>query len=596
MGNPDVVSYGDSDHLHVSSPSPVNHGSHYFIGGPANGSSALAQDIDVSAGSAAIDTGNVVFSASGYLGGIAGDRATAGLLVAFQNVSGQTLNSVTLGPVNVHDDAKFDGLYYRRQIGLVPAATRKITITIQFTGRDSTYNNGAADSVSLTLNTPGSPQSVLGNNLIVNADAEAAPAVNGDQDLATDVPGWSRSGQFDVERYRDDQLAANAPGPQNRGRNYFSGGPSTSLSTGYQDIDVSSAMSLIDSGTVLYNASAWLGGFGSQDDNAVLAIQFKNWSGSVLGSAQLGPVLAADRNNQNSLLQRQQSGLVPSGTRQIHVVLTMTRKDGSYNDGYADNLSLVLGVPSRPSINTNGVITVSAFGGSPTIAPGSWIEIYGTNMSTTTRDWAQKDFVGSNAPTSLDGVSVSVGGRAAFVDYVSPGQVDALVPSDVGTGPVQVTVTNAQGTSDPVTVMVKPLQPSLLAPPSLQVKGRQYAAAFFPDGETMALPEDAVPGVRSRAAKPGDTLVLYGVGFGPVNPAVPAGTIVNQMTSLATPLQITFGNTPAGLAYSGLAPGFTGLYQFNVVVPSVPDSDAVPISLSLGGVPASQTLYIAVHR
>src|SRR5205085_3139441 len=51
MGNPDVVSYGDSDRLHLSSPAPVNHGSHYFIGGPANGSSVLVQDVDVSVGS-----------------------------------------------------------------------------------------------------------------------------------------------------------------------------------------------------------------------------------------------------------------------------------------------------------------------------------------------------------------------------------------------------------------------------------------------------------------------------------------------------------------------------------------------------------------
>ena len=61
-------------------------------------------------------------------------------------------------------------------------------------------------------------------------------------------------------------------------------------------------------------------------------------------------------------------------------------------------------------------------------------------------------------------------------------------------------------------------------------------------------------------------------------------------------LQVFFGQTPATLSYFGLAPSAVGLYQFNVVVPNVTNSDAVPITFPLGGVNGNQTLYTAVHN
>ena len=189
-GNPDVVTWGSDGRLSKdNAPGPLNRGRNYFIGGPANASSGLSQDIDVSSAASAIDAGTVSYAASAYLGGMANDRATAALLVTFLNSGGQTIGTITLGPVSDHDDSKVDGLFYRRQIGLVAATTRRINLSLQFTGGDSTYNLGAADNVSFVLNTPGLDQSVLGVNLIQDGDAEAGPAVNSDQKIAIDVPG-----------------------------------------------------------------------------------------------------------------------------------------------------------------------------------------------------------------------------------------------------------------------------------------------------------------------------------------------------------------------------------------------------------------------
>lgn len=136
-------------------------------------------------------------------------------------------------------------------------------------------------------------------------------------------------------------------------------------------------------------------------------------------------------------------------------------------------------------------------------------------------------------------------------------------------------------------------QPGLLAPSSFSVNGTQYAVALFSDG-TYVLPSGAIAGINSRPAKPGETIVLYGIGFGPVNPDTPAGQIVQASNTLASSFTLSIGGKPATLAYGGLSPNYVGLYQFNVVVPNVAAANAVPLTFSLGDVPGAQALSIAV--
>jgi uncharacterized protein (TIGR03437 family) len=244
----------------------------------------------------------------------------------------------------------------------------------------------------------------------------------------------------------------------------------------------------------------------------------------------------------------------------------------------------------------SAIVSAGAFGGFTAIAPGSWIEIYGSNLAVATQTWAGSDFVNGVAPTSLGGVTVSIGGKAAFLDFVSSAQVNAEVPSDVPTGTVSLTVTNSNGTSISFSLTVNATEPGLLAPAGFQVGGKQYVAALFSDGQTFALPQSAISGVPSRPAMPGETLVIYGVGFGPVTGGITAGTIVTTQNSLTTPVQFSFGASTATLSYFGLAPSFVGLYQFNVLVPATGTSGTVPLTFSLGGTAGSQTLYIAVQN
>ena len=95
------------------------------------------------------------------------------------------------------------------------------------------------------------------------------------------------------------------------------------------------------------------------------------------------------------------------------------------------------------------------------------------------------------APVKLNGTSVTIGGKAAFVEYVSSGQVVAQVPSDVGLGAQPVIVTTGAGSSVAQTVNVTLAQPGLLAPGAFSIGGKRYLGAVFSDGFTFALPPGA---------------------------------------------------------------------------------------------------------
>jgi uncharacterized protein (TIGR03437 family) len=253
----------------------------------------------------------------------------------------------------------------------------------------------------------------------------------------------------------------------------------------------------------------------------------------------------------------------------------------------------VFAVP-QPTISA--VISAGDFGGFPAVAPGTWVEIYGSELASTTRPWTAADFIGNSAPIALDGVQVTIAGQPAFIDYISPGQVNAQLPSNLGPGSLQLTVSIGNVTSAPVNVTVNATEAGMLAPPSFNIGGNQYVVAQFADG-TYVLPAGLIAGVNSRPAQPGEEIVIYGIGFGSVVPDIPAGQIATGTSQLTASLQVLFGQTPAQqVPYAGLAPEFVGLYQFNVVVPAVPDNNLVPLTFNLGGVPGAQTLYTAVHQ
>jgi uncharacterized protein (TIGR03437 family) len=253
---------------------------------------------------------------------------------------------------------------------------------------------------------------------------------------------------------------------------------------------------------------------------------------------------------------------------------------------------------ATPVIRTSqGVISASNYGGFSALAPGTWMEIYGTNLANvTSQNWASADFTGNAAPTALGGTTVTIGGQLAFIDYVSPTQVNAQVPSNISPGSQPVVVTTPGGSSAAYPITVNVTEPGLLAPAVFDLKAGQYIAALFPDNVTFVLPPGSIAGVTSARAKPGDTILFYGVGFGTVAPNSPAGQIVTQSNLLNGNFQASFAGVPATVSFSGLTVGYLGLYQFNVVVPNVPASDTVPLTFSLDGTPGTQQMLISISN
>jgi len=249
--------------------------------------------------------------------------------------------------------------------------------------------------------------------------------------------------------------------------------------------------------------------------------------------------------------------------------------------------------PPRPAIRAQQPV-LQAFSGAFGLSAGTWLEIYGTNLSPTTREWAGNDFQGNRAPTSLDGVSVNINNKPAFVRYISPTQINVQAPDDDAVGPVQITVTNANGASDPVTVQKAKVSPALLTTPLFNVGGVQYVAALHPDFQTFVGRANLISGVAFRPARPGDTIIVFAVGCGTTNPATPAGQFFNEARPLALPYQVKFGDTVAQ-SQGFLAAGAVGLCQFNVTVPNVADGDS-RIDVSIDGTATGQTLSTTIQR
>jgi hypothetical protein len=185
-----------------------------------------------------------------------------------------------------------------------------------------------------------------GTNLLLNPGAELGPGDLTGTNVVP-VPFWTTSGNFTVAQYGASSHVTAAP--PNAGTNYFAGGPSTALAVAQQTIDVSSLALDIDAGEDTCTVSGWLGGVLTDDDNAVFTANFEDAAGHVLGSVYIGPVEHDDRTNVTCFLFRQATQPVPSLTRKIFCTLVSTRVSGNYDDGYADNLSVVLNNTPPPA-------------------------------------------------------------------------------------------------------------------------------------------------------------------------------------------------------------------------------------------------------
>src|SRR6202023_4282468 len=129
----------------------------------------------------------------------------------------------------------------------------------------------------------------------------------------------------------------------------------------------------------------------------------------------------------------------------------------------------------------NGVVNAANL--TAAIAPGAWVSIFGSNLSATTRPWRDTDFAGGKLPTVLDGVSVTIDGKAAAVAYVSPTQINLLAPDDPATGLVLVRVKTPAGTADNALVLQQTAAPAFF---QFRATASAYVAGTHAGGSYLA--------------------------------------------------------------------------------------------------------------
>ena len=223
-----------------------------------------------------------------------------------------------------------------------------------------------------------------------------------------------------------------------------------------------------------------------------------------------------------------------------------------------NNRVRLLSTSIRPAITPGGIVPV--YSTVSTIQPGSWVSIYGSNLANGTYLW-NNDF-----PQSLGGTTVTIDGRAAYLWVVSPTQINLQVPDDATTGLVSVVVDTPSGTAT-TTVTLSAFGPSF----SVLGDGKHVAGEILTtNGYDLVGPSNTFS-FATRPVNPGETLVIYGVGFGPTTPLVPAGQVFSSSAPTTNKVTITIGGVTANVSYSGITE--EGLYQFNLTVPNAPSGD-----------------------
>ena len=245
---------------------------------------------------------------------------------------------------------------------------------------------------------------------------------------------------------------------------------------------------------------------------------------------------------------------------------------------------------SVPNISFGGVVDNTTF--KPILAPGAIASLFGSQLASSTPAVATSLPLG----TTLSGVRVLVNGVAAPVYYASAGQINFLVPltTQPGQAQIQVQYNGQQGNTVTTTVQAR-------APRILRLGVANYGIITNQDG---SFPMPITPGLNSHPAKVGDVLTIYAIGLGVTSPAVGDGAGAPASEPLArTPLpSVTFGGGFAGtpqqgtVYYSGLTPGFVGLYQINVGIPDgVPYGDSIGLQFSLEGA-TSNNVFLAISK
>jgi len=239
-----------------------------------------------------------------------------------------------------------------------------------------------------------------------------------------------------------------------------------------------------------------------------------------------------------------------------------------------------VGGDTGPALSANGVLNnLDPEPGSP-VAPGTVVQIYGSELGVT----GSGSLVNGQLVTTLNGVSATIDGIAVPLYYVSSGQINAQLPTELEAGQQYELVVKVNGLySNPVMVTTTAAQPGL---------------ASFADGTVIAQDTSYNLITADHPAHAGEVIILYATGMGATNPAVATGAVApgppQPLAKVTVTPQVSIGNLNAKVLFAGLSPGSVGLYQMDVQIPDGTVAGNVPLVVTQGGV-ASNTVTVPVQ-
>ena len=266
-------------------------------------------------------------------------------------------------------------------------------------------------------------------------------------------------------------------------------------------------------------------------------------------------------------------------------------------------MAQIAGVPSISTIEGSGLSAPAV----KAISSNGFFTIFGSNFAAagTSRGLAPSDIVNGTLPTNLASTCVNVGPLPAFLTYVSPTQINGIVPALATTAPTLVTYGTAGvsviancGTANQNTSTVTNVALATASPEFLywvqNASGQDPVIAVDAVHGDYIGPSGLVPGLTLRPARAGDILTIYGIGFGPTESGPVPGSIPSAADSVTGSYSVTIGGTPIPASYAGVTPTIAGLYQVNVTIPSgiAPGNQSIVLNVNGASTPVGGYLAI----
>jgi uncharacterized protein (TIGR03437 family) len=476
--------------------------------------------------------------------------------------------------------AKFSGTYWtvslefpgasaanaRNAIFSLTTGASGALATINVTGHAANLNNG----------TPATQQ-VSGATYALNADgtgtlsfgtASTASFLSGPKNLYVSADGTVFLGASAATGSHDFVIgvqaltgATNATWNGNSGQNFWAAGLRSDPSNSAPFLGYAGALAAGGAGSVTWTKRMKALSQGNLDFTAV-----NSYSLNADGSGSLPDAL--------SMMA------LGSGGNAFVTAAISANDPGGYEIGVGMRMPAVSG--TGVFLNPQGVVNAASFApaGNP-IAPGEFIALFGSGLA--------KSLLTTTPPyptgAGLNGVTVLINNKPAAIYFVSSGQINCIVPYAT-TGPTATIVVNNAGVnSNTVTVPVALTAPGMFS----SNQNGTGAGAIRHANFTLVTAQSPAVG--------GETILLYLTGMGAVNPPLAdgAGGGSSPLNNATAQVQVLVGGSPGQVTYSGLAPGFPGLYQINVTLPALPpgNTGTIPLAISTGNAYHDQ-VYIPI--